>query len=428
MKAIAPQIETIVGADGIVSWNDLDIQQRMQMGKAKTLGITADRIVYPRTQAELGELLQVAKSERLHVLPCGSGSKLSWGGLVPKVEAIVSTERINRLVEHAVGDLTVTVEAGMKLSQLEGILAPHRQFLALDPAYPESATIGGIIATADTGSWRQRYGGVRDRLIGISFVRSDGKLVKAGGRVVKNVAGYDLMKLLTGSYGTLGVICQATLRLYPLPEASGTVVLSGEADAIEKATRTLLNSALTPTVADLSGDRDGIRLIVRFQSIPESVKQQSARLLEVGRTLGLEGVLYADAEEANFWTRSREAIWKSDETSAIICKIGARPTAAVKALTFLQKMPASSIRGLIHARTGLGLLRWQGVRSYAVLEMRSHLASNGGFLTVLEAPVEFKKQIDVWGYAGNALEVMQRLKQQFDPDDILSPHRFVGGI
>lgn len=421
MKAIASQVETIVGTTGVVNWNDLDIQQRRQIEKAKESGVTPNWVIYPRTQGELGEVLKLAKAESWRIVACGSGSKLSWGRSIQGMEAIVSTQRIDRLIEHAVGDLTVTVEAGMKLSEIEQILAPHHQFLALDPAYPEQATIGGIIATADTGSWRQRYGGVRDRLIGISFARSDGKLVKAGGRVVKNVAGYDLMKLLTGSYGTLGVICQATLRLYPLPEASSTVVLGGKADAIARATQTLLNSALTPTVADLRGDRHTVRLIVRFQSIPESVKEQSNRFWEVGKSLGLESVLYVDAEEEDFWKQSRESIWKSGETSAIICKIGVRPTEAVKALKFVQTLPASSIQGLVHARMGLGLLRWEGVRSSVVSELRSYLASIGGFLTVLEAPVEFKKQIDVWGYRGNALQIMQGLKQQFDPDNILNP-------
>ena len=245
---------------------------------------------------------------------------------------------------------------------------------------------------------------------------------------MKNVAGYDLMKLLTGSYGTLGVISQVTLRLYPLPEASATVVLTGSTPAIDKATRTLLNSALTPTAADLICDSEGIKLIARFQSIAQSVKQQSERLLEVGQALGLEGSLYSDTDEVNLWKGLREPIWKSGETAPIICKIGVRPTAAVEALTFCQKMPATSISCVIHARTGLGLLRSDALRSTQLLELRSHLASKGGFLTVLSAPVEFKQKLDVWGYTGNAIEIMRGIKQQFDPKNILSPHRFVGGM
>ncbi|MGK7902681.1 MAG: FAD-binding oxidoreductase [Hormoscilla sp.] len=429
MNPIASQLETIVSPAAVVSFSQMEVPQQQQFQRAIAPATARPKcIVYPSTPEELGAVLQLAKSQSWRVLPCGSGSKIDWGGLVHPVDIIVSTAGLNQAIEHAVDDLTLTVAAGMKFVQIEEMLAGHNQFLALDPAYPENATIGGIVATADTGSWRQRYGGVRDRLIGISFVRSDGKIVKAGGRVVKNVAGYDLMKLLTGSYGTLGVISQVTLRLYPLPEASGTVVLTGSTPAIDQATRTLLNSALTPTAADLTCDSEGIKLIARFQSMAQSVKQQSERLLEVGQALGLEGSLYSDTDEVNLWKGLRKPIWESSATVPIICKIGVRPTAAVEALTFCQKMPATSIAGVIHARTGLGLLRSEALRSTQLLEMRSHLASKGGFLTVLSAPVEFKQKIDVWGYKGNAIEIMRGIKQQFDPKNILSPHRFVGGM
>jgi len=428
MNPIAPQLETIVSPSSVVSCSRLEPWQRQQFQRAIAPGETPEVMVYPNSPEELGAVLQRASEQNWRVLTCGNGSKIDWGGLVHPVDIIVSTARLNQAIEHAVDDLTLTVAAGVKFVQIEEMLAGHNQFLALDPAYPEDATIGGIVATADTGSWRQRYGGVRDRLLGISFVRSDGKIVKAGGRVVKNVAGYDLMKLLTGSYGTLGVISQVTLRLYPLPEASGTVVLTGSSEAIDKATRTLLNSALTPTAADLTCDSEGIKLIARFQSMAESVKQQSERLLEVGQALGLEGSLYSDTDEANLWKGLRKQIWASPETTPIICKIGVRPTAAVEALTFCQKMPATSMAGVIHARTGLGLLRSDAMRSTQLLEMRSHLESKGGFLTVLSAPVELKQKIDVWGYKGNAIEIMRGIKQQFDPKNILSPHRFVGGM
>jgi len=433
MNQIAPQLESIVSPSSVVSFSRLEVRQLERFQRALAPGETPEVIVYPNSPEELGAVLQLASEQNWRVLTCGNGSKIDWGGLVHPVDIIVSTARLNQAIEHAVDDLTLTVAAGVKFVQIEEMLAGHNQFLALDPAYPEDATIGGIVATADTGSWRQRYGSVRDRLIGISFVRSDGKIVTAGGRVVKNVAGYDLMKLLTGSYGTLGVISQVTLRLYPLPEASGTVVLTGSSEAIDKATRTLLNSALTPTAADLTCDSEGIKLIARFQSMAESVKQQSERLLEVGQALGLEGILYSQTDEVNLWKGLREPICKSGATAPIICKIGVRPTAAVEALTFCQKMPATSIFraafvGVIHARTGLGLLRSDALRSTQLLEMRSHLASKGGFLTVLSAPVELKQKIDVWGYKGNAIEIMRGIKQQFDSQNILSPHRFVGGM
>jgi glycolate oxidase FAD binding subunit len=354
------------------------------------------------------------------------------------VDLVVSTERLNRVVEHAVGDLTVTVEAGVKFADLQEILLKTGQFLPLEPAYPQEATIGGIVATADSGSWRQRYGGVRDMLLGISFVRSDGQIAKAGGRVVKNVAGYDLMKLFTGSYGTLGILTEVTLRVYPVQEAAATVVLTGEKEAIASATKTLLASALTPTAVDLLSTKlitqlgfgQGMGLMVRFQSVTDSVKEQSSRLLEVGQQLGLQGTLYTDANEANLWQSLQEQIWTAPHQPAITCKIGVLPTAAVTTLTQLDTLTSSTGLGFIHAGSGLGRLRLDpaAVTPETILEMRRHCQAQSGFLTVLEAPISLKQQLDVWGYNSSALNIMSQIKQQFDPKNLLSPYRFVGGI
>ncbi|NES72750.1 MAG: FAD-binding oxidoreductase, partial [Okeania sp. SIO2D1] len=206
--------------------------------------------------------------------------------LVSQVDLVVSTQKLNRIVEHAVEDLTVSVEAGVKLADLQQRLRAAGQFLPLDPAYPETATLGGILATADAGSWRQRYGGVRDLVLGLSVVRADGEIAKAGGKVVKNVAGYDLMKLFVASYGTLGIISEVTLRTYPLLKASQTVAAAGDESAIAKLTESLLCSALTPTAIDLLSTRlvedlalgNGFGLLVRFQSLGASVEEQSQRL------------------------------------------------------------------------------------------------------------------------------------------------------
>ena len=203
MKAIAPQLESIVRPDGVCDWENIDATQQKQILEAIAPGPPPSCIVYPHTPAELAEVIACAHRNKWRVLPYGNGSKISWGGLVSGVELVVSTKRLNSIIQHAVGDLTVTLEAGTKFTDLQATLASSGQFLALDPDNPESATVGGIVATAAAGSLRQRYGGVRDHLLGITFVRADGQIAKAGGRVVKNVAGYDLMKLFTGSYGTL---------------------------------------------------------------------------------------------------------------------------------------------------------------------------------------------------------------------------------
>ncbi|NEQ71549.1 MAG: FAD-binding oxidoreductase, partial [Symploca sp. SIO2D2] len=352
-----------------------------------------------------------------------------------EVDLIISTDRLNRIIDHAVGDLTVTAEAGVKFSDLQKLLSQTGQFLPLEPAYPEEATLGGIIATANSGSWRQRYGGVRDLLLGISFVRSDGEIAKAGGRVVKNVAGYDLMKLFTGSYGSLGILTEVTFRVYPLLEAGSTVVLTGEANAVASTSKTLLASALTPTAVDILSTGlvktldigKGMGLMIRFQSVTEAVKEQSSRILAVGQQLGLTGTLYTDAEELNLWQSLPKHIWEPLSTTAITCKIGVLPTAAANTLVKLDQLTDSTGLGLIHAGSGLGHLRLDSaaVTPQTIVEMRNHCQSNQGFLTILEAPTAVKQKLDVWGYNGNALNLMHQIKQQFDPKNILSPHRFV---
>ncbi|MCL1472355.1 FAD-binding oxidoreductase [Argonema antarcticum] len=436
-KAIAQTLTDILGPAAVRDWENIEVSQQKHISETVSSGTTSTCIVYPNTQSELAQVIACAYQQRWRVLPCGSSSKLSWGGVAKGVDVVISTSRLNRVIEHAVGDLTITVEAGAKLSDIQAILAASGQFIALDPSYPQTATIGGIVATADAGSLRQRYGGVRDMLLGISFVRADGQIAKAGGRVVKNVAGYDLMKLFTGSFGTLGMISQATFRVYPLPEASQTVVLIGIGDAIALATKTLLASALTPTAVDLRstavvtnlGLGKGMGLITRFQNITESIKQQSTRLLEVGQTLGLQCSSYTGNDEAELWQKLAEQIWASGQEPEIICKIGMLPTAAVATLTLLDNISHQQGIGLIHAGSGLGLLRFNPENALnCVTKMRSHCQSHSGFLTVLEAPISFKQQLDVWGYSGNALDLMRQIKQQFDPENILSPHRFVAGI
>ena len=433
------ELETIISQDNISLWENIDPIKKQQILQAIAPNNTINCIVYPETQAQLSDVVACCAKNNWVILPCGSGSKLHWGGLV-KVDPtnhhqgiiVVSCDRLNHLIEHAVGDLTITVEPGMKYAELQATLAKTGQFLAIDPTYSESATIGGIIATADTGSLRQRYRGLRDMLLGISFVRSDGKIAKAGGRVVKNVAGYDLMKLFTGSYGTLGIISQVTFRVYPIQEGSGTVVLVGEKNNIAKATQILLSSALTPVAIDLLSSNlvkeldlgKCVGLIVRFQTIIGSVEEQSQKLLEVGNSLGLNSTRYHDYE-AELWNKLKQKIWHSHRNTEVICKIGVIPN---KAIETLNQPALENALGLIHAGSGLGELHFNSVTLGTIQELRRWCESTGGFLTVLAAPLEMKQKLDVWGYNQNALDIMRRIKQKFDPQNILNPHSFVGGI
>lgn len=431
MDLVNSHLISIVGEENtIIKWQDLEDNQQKQIQDALASSNPPSCIVYPHTQEQLATIMAEAYRHNWRVLICGGSSKLSWGALVENVELVISTERINKLIDRAVGDLTVTVEAGMKFCELQATLAKANQFLALNPANPSMATIGGIVATANTGSFRQRYGSVRDQLLGISFVRADGEIATAGGRVVKNVAGYDLMKLFTGSYGSLGIITRVTFRVYPMQQVSATVVLIGSSDGISQAARILRASALTPTQADLLSAQlvsdldlgNGAGLVVKFQSIPESVEEQSNRLLEVAQKLSLLGVKFSDSEETNLWKRLQEQMYFGTTDSPIVCKIGVLPTAAMEILNRLKSVD----RGLIHNGSGLGIVQFENEGE--ILKMRSLCQKHSGFLSILQAPPSVKNKIDVWGYAGNTLELMQGIKKQFDSKNLLNPGRFLGGI
>ncbi|WP_156815388.1 FAD-binding oxidoreductase [Pseudanabaena sp. PCC 6802] len=430
----------IVDADGVVEWDSLDRDFRQRISRSLLPDNTPSHAIYPSTVEQLSAAIAFAHENNYKLLLCGAGSKLSWGNAVGSVQLVVSTARLNRLIEHAEGDLTVTVEAGMRFADLQAILAKSGQFLAIDPAYADRATIGGIVAAGDTGSLRHRYNSVRDMCIGVSFVRSDGELVKAGGRVVKNVAGYDMMKLLTGSYGTLGAIAQVTFRLYPLAAASATMLLTGDMDAIARARTEIPMSSLTPSAVDLLSDRivssldsglgNGLGLAVRFDSIAQSVTQQCDRLAELAKTLNLKATKIEDSKR--FWPQLRNLIWQvSDRDRTVICKVGILGSEACSVLRSLSGIsPDLSACAQVHAGSGLGVLRCDfraeasiADRVHQILKIRTLAEKTDGFLSVLEAPNELKQEMDVWGYTGNALHVMQALQQKFDPQGILNPGR-----
>lgn len=390
-------------------------------------------LILPQTEETLAKVCAIAQQQQWSIFPCGNGSKATWGGLPSKIDCYLSTGHLNQIIDHAVGDLTVTVQGGITLAELQQQLQPHNQFLPLDPAYPDTATLGGIVATADAGSWRERYGGVRDLLIGISFVRADGEIAKAGGRVVKNVAGYDLMKLFTGSYGTLGIITQLTFRTYPLPPASATVAFIGDIEKIAQMAQALRNSSFTPTRADLLSASvvkklnlgDGCGLMIQFETIPESIEKQIEDLSAIAQSLALNITQFQENDEKSLWDQLKSLTSVSPDNSGITCKIGLLPSAIAR---FLSQLPAENY-AIIHNKTGLGKLILTADQSISHLnKMRNLCQENKGFLTILEAPDTVKKEIDPWGYTGNALTMMKKIKQQFDRNNQFSPNRFVGGI
>ncbi|MEN9565516.1 MAG: hypothetical protein RLZZ69_712 [Cyanobacteriota bacterium] len=384
-------------------------------------------LLFPRTIEALAAIVRQASQQQWRILICGNASKINWGKITQDIQLVLSTQKCDRLIEHAVGDLTVTAEAGMKLADLQAKLRSHHQFLPLDSHDPD-ATLGGLVATADAGSWRQRYGGVRDLLLGLSFVRADGEIAKAGGRVVKNVAGYDLMKLFTGAYGTLGVITQLTFRLYPWITTSQTILLTGKAEQIAQATQTIRNSGLTPTAMDLLSATvieqlklgSNMGLMIRWQTIPESIEQQILQVQAIAKQLDLVTSTYQAELEAKLWQNCAAITSVPQSQAAVICKIGIAPAATVGLLSQI----GEGNTAIIHAASGIGKLQLRGDYEL-VAQMRSYCQQNQGFLTILDAPQTLKQQIDIWGYSGNALKTMQAIKNQFDPQNIFNPGRFI---
>src|SRR5213082_253524 len=190
------------------------------------VGVHPKLVIEPETESEISEILRLSNAAGLAVIPRGGGTKFGWGNPPARADLVLSTARLNEIIEHAWADLAVTVEAGCTIQRLQETLAEHRQRLALDPLWPEKATIGGVLSTNDSGALRSRFGALRDLIIGATIALPDGTLASSGGKVVKNVAGYDLPKLVTGALGTLGVITRAVFRLHPLPRHSRSFTIS----------------------------------------------------------------------------------------------------------------------------------------------------------------------------------------------------------
>jgi glycolate oxidase FAD binding subunit len=418
-------------ADG-VTWEQLDRPLRDRL-----TAIAPDRpVALPDSIDQLAQVVAACADRRQPIAPFGSGSKLSWGH-PPKGPVLpVGLGRLDRLVMHDAADLVVTVEAGMKLRDLQTALEPSGQWLPIDPAFAEEATLGGIVATADAGSLRQRYGGIRDLLLGISIVRWDGQIAKAGGRVVKNVAGYDLMKLFTGSFGTLGLLATLTFRAYPIPEQIQTVLMWGDRPLLAQAAQGLRSSTLTPIALDwvegagfpaIPAGQTG--LAVRFGSVAPSVAEQVRRTIALAEQLGLRSTVLADRADQDFWQTGRSHSTATTPDRPLTVKFGALPTAAADLLDRLADFPDRVIQ--LHASSGLGCASLGAIEgnwlktSPRLRALRATCEAHQGFLTLLNAPAELTHQLDRWGYRGPALPLMGKIKQQFDPHQLLNPGRFV---
>ncbi len=395
-------------------------------------GVQPQVVVEPGSEEEVAAVLAYASREGLKVLPRGGGTQLTLGFAPTGGDIVLSTARLNQLVEHAPHDMTATAQAGLPLSELQTKLASTRQWLALDAILKPEATIGGIIATNISGARRLRFGGVRDQIIGVRIVLSDGTIASGGGKVVKNVAGYDLPKLFTGSLGTLGVIVSATFRLYPQTSASRTVLLSAPdpAPLCELAVR-VINSTLVPTLVDICGStaqEQEYTLVVRFEMGEEAAEQQANTLITMA--VNKDARIRRDSEEAQYWAEIA-TMPASTGTATLALKASILPTETINWLTTLQALARKaglSYDWRAHIGHGLIFVTLAGDNAAlisAVTELRQAATNLRGSLVVMENPALL--QLDAWG-TPPALDVMRRLKERFDPTATLNPGRFVGGI
>ncbi len=446
---LVQRLSDLVGADHIVAGSGVS--------PYAVDGKLARAVVFPGLVEEVSAIMAFASAEGLKVVPWGSGTKMAFGGIPERVDLVAVLSRLNGVVDYEPADMTATFRAGSLLKEAQAILGRNGQFIGLDPPNADLATLGGILATNSSGPRRLRYGASRDLVIAIRVAHADGKVTKGGAKVVKNVTGYDMNKLYIGSLGTLGIIVEATFRLHPRPADERTFVAPLDSiDAVRGVVARILDSPLVPFAlellnqeasrrvaaqAGLSWPKERYGLAVAIGSIrPEAVDAQletvRRRCREAGSAEGhvLDGLVH-------------EAFWRATRDFSM----GDGLEAVLKASVLLDKV-ADAVRvgeevaakqGLrlgIVSEAGSGIIRYylagetasderfrQGVAE-AVNRLRTFAHETGGNVVVLKAPPEVKSRVDVWGLAEKALALMRRPKAEFDPQRILNPGRFVGGI
>lgn len=400
-------------------------RRRTHVGMRNVMAETAaPQVVRPATGAELSAVLSGASRDRRATVLRGGGTKSEWGRTPAAIDLVVSTAGLTAPLEHRYGDLTVTAGAGVTLAALNVALARHGQWLPIDSAF-EGATIGGIVATNDAGPLRHRYGTPRDLLIGMTLALADGRIVKAGGHVVKNVAGYDLGKLVSGSFGSLAAIVDATFKLAPMPQASATIVARFTApEPFARAAGAMVSSQIEPVAVDvhLPASGDLFRLLVRCASSPAATRTQADAGEAMVRT---SSSLAAGAEEAALWRAQVADPWAGEGSVVRFSWLPARLAQVVACVQQIREATGATIDLWGRAGAGTGLARIAGsadVQADVVTRLR---AADGvaAHVVVLRAEPEVRARVDVWGPPLPAVHVLRALKQSLDPMGILNAGR-----
>ena len=371
--------------------------------------------VVPENTEQVSSVLRFCNQAGLSVSAVGGGTKQRWGTPVQS-NIILHTRRLNGSLEHTWQDMTCTVQAGCTWSALQNSLAQHGQFVALDPLWPDRATVGGIAATNDSGTLRLKYGSLRDLIIGMTIVLADGTIARTGGKVVKNVAGYDLHKLMIGAFGTLALITEVTFRLHSLPvNLQSFTITSPTAEPLGSLLLQLLDSHLNIQSMQLRTIDDIFGLDVRLSALPEVLKDQTA-------------LLSAIAHKAEF--SIQEACAESWDNRVL-------PFSRNDVFTMKATMLSSDIARftqIVHNLEGNAVTQATGIMTaslpvaaeHQLPQLRQQFIDAQGSLTILQQPAS--TDIDLWGPLPNSFSLMQRIKQHFDPNRTLNPGRFIGGI
>jgi len=383
-------------------------------------GVVPRQIVEPADANELAATLHAASRDTQITVLRGGGTKLGWGRPPASIDVLVSTAKLNSLLVHRHGDMTATVHAGTSLAHLNRELARHGQWLPIDNAF-DAATIGGVVGTNDSGPVRHRYGTPRDLLIGVTLALTDGRIVKAGGHVVKNVAGYDLGKLVSGSFGSLGAIVDATFKLLPIPQASATLDATyDDGEVMARDVMQVSTSQLEPMAFDVMLDGGQYRLRALFASSPAAV---SAQVESAQRLLSKPSAVVTGDREMEIWTEQSRSPWAG--TGAVV-RFGWLPAKLAQVTTLMHEVQqiAGPVVMVGRVGTGAGLLRIDAeVRTQVAVVERLRLSTWVGNVALLRASPELKQHVDVWGPSPSAAEAARALKKMFDPAGILNANR-----
>lgn len=375
--------------------------------------------IAPRTFEGVAAALANATADGHTVRIRGGGTKLGWGRVTEAADVELSTLGLDRIVEHNAGDLTAVIEAGVPLAEAQRTFAAAGQMLAFDPPLGRgaAATVGGVVATGDAGPLRHRFGAPRDLILGATVALSDGQIAHSGGKVIKNVAGYDLAKLFAGAFGTLGLILSVSVRLHPRPPGSTTALgASSDPGALAAAAVAMAAAPFEFDALDVAwrGGRGGI--LARCSG-PEHARRarRAARALQ---DLGLERVEVSD-EDAPLWERQR-AGQRSGQRALV--RIAARPSSLAEVLS-----ASDACAGTLVGRAGLGV-SYLELDPDALPRLHDHLPS-GAAATLLDAPAKLRAESDPWGpLESPAQALMRNVKARFDPARTCNPGLFVGGI